>query len=154
MNGINKVILLGHLGNDPETKFTKEGASVTSISIATSEKWNDKDGNKQEKTEWHRVVFFGRLAEIASQYLKKGSGVYVEGKNQTQKWTDENGKDHYTTQIVAREMQMLPSKSDGANQGGFIPRNEQQQNQPAQQQNQTAQTPAPNFDDFDDEIPY
>jgi len=115
--GVNKVILVGNLGQDPESKSFPDGGSVTNVSIATSESWKDKQtGQQQEKTEWHRVVFKNRLAEIAAQYLRKGSKVYVEGKLQTRKWTNQQGQDQYTTEIVAREMQMLDSKgdSDGA----------------------------------------
>ena len=106
--GINKVILVGNLGADPETRYTPSGAAVTKIRIATSESWKDRQtGERQERTEWHRVVFFGRLAEIAGEYLKKGSQVYVEGSLRTDKWQDQSGQDRYTTEIVANEMQML-----------------------------------------------
>jgi single-strand DNA-binding protein len=106
--GINKVILVGNLGADPETRYTPSGSAVTKIRIATSESWKDRQtGERQERTEWHRVVFFGRLAEIAGEYLKKGSQVYVEGSLRTDKWQDQSGQDRYTTEIVANEMQML-----------------------------------------------
>ncbi|UCC13856.1 MAG: single-stranded DNA-binding protein [Gammaproteobacteria bacterium] len=106
--GINKVILVGNLGADPETRYTPSGSAITKIRIATSESWKDKQsGERQERTEWHRVVFFGRLAEIAGEYLKKGSQVYVEGSLRTDKWQDQSGQDRYTTEIVANEMQML-----------------------------------------------
>ena len=112
--GINKVILVGNLGNDPEVRATTSGSRVATISIATSESWMDKNtGQKQEKTEWHRVVFFNRLAEIVEQYLTKGSQVYVEGRLQTRKWQDKDGQDRYTTEIVANEMQMLGGKGGG-----------------------------------------
>ncbi|RLA45166.1 MAG: single-stranded DNA-binding protein [Gammaproteobacteria bacterium] len=115
--GINKVILVGNLGNDPETRYTQAGAAITNISIATSETWKDKQtGQPQERTEWHRVVFFNRLAEIAGEYLRKGSKVYVEGSLRTRKWQDKEGHDRYTTEIVGNEMQMLDSR--GAGQGG------------------------------------
>ena len=127
--GVNKVILLGNLGSDPEMRQTQAGKSVANLSIATSESWADKQtGQKQEKTEWHKVVFFDKLAEIAGQYLKKGSKVYVEGKLQTRKWQNQQGVDQYTTEIVGNEMQMLDGKSDnqgGGQQGGY--------QQPAQQ---------------------
>ena len=114
--GINKVILVGNLGNDPDVRYTAGGAAVSNISIATSESWKDREsGEQQERTEWHRVVFFGRLAEIVSEYLKKGSQVYVEGRLQTRKWQDKEGNDRYTTEIVANEMQMLGSRGGGAN---------------------------------------
>ncbi|MFC6634541.1 single-stranded DNA-binding protein [Microbulbifer taiwanensis] len=116
--GINKVILIGNLGNDPDTKYMPSGGAVTNVSLATSESWKDKQtGQQQERTEWHRVVFFNRLAEIAGEYLRKGSKVYIEGSLRTRKWQDKNsGQDRYTTEIVASEMQMLDSRGD---QGGF-----------------------------------
>ena len=109
--GVNKVILVGNLGKDPEVRYSPNGGAVANITIATSESWKDKtSGEKQEKTEWHRVVFFGRLAEIAGEYLKKGAQIYIEGRLQTRKWQDKEGKDRYTTEIVANEMQMLGSR--------------------------------------------
>ncbi len=109
--GINKVIIVGNLGKDPETRVMPSGGAVTNITLATSESWKDKTtGQPQEKTEWHRVVFFGRLAEIAGEYLKKGSKIYIEGKLETRKWQDTSGQDKYTTEIKAHEMQMLDSK--------------------------------------------
>ena len=111
--GINKVIVVGNLGADPDTRAMPSGNQVTNISVATSESWNDKvTGDKQERTEWHRVVFYGRLAEIAGDYLKKGSQVYVEGKLQTRKWEDKEGKDRWTTEIIANQMQIL-GKDEG-----------------------------------------
>tara|TARA_B100000963_G_scaffold29436_1_gene21841 strand:- start:1308 stop:1727 length:420 start_codon:yes stop_codon:yes gene_type:complete len=111
-NGVNKVFIIGNLGSDPEIKYTKAGDPVANLSIATSESWKDKNsGDLQEKVEWHRVVMFSRLAEIAEQYLKKGSKVFVEGKLQTRKWQDQEGKDRYTTEVVAKEMTMLDSRS-------------------------------------------
>ena len=160
---INKVILVGNLGNDPETRFMPSGGAVTNLSIATSESWKDKNsGQQQERTEWHRVVFFNRLAEIAGEYLKKGSKVYVEGSLRTRKWQDNNGQDKYTTEIVANEMQMLDSR--GSSGGGDFNQDYGQQSSPAPQQNAPAQNqnqgggsnqPQPqNFDDFDDDIPF
>jgi single-strand DNA-binding protein len=112
MASVNKVILVGNLGRDPETRYNPEGGAITNISIATTETWKDKaSGEKQERTEWHRVVFFNRLAEIAGEYLKKGSQVYVEGGLRTRKWQDKEGKERYTTEIVAERMQMLGSRS-------------------------------------------
>ena len=112
--GINKVILVGNLGADPETRFLPSGGSVTNIRIATSESWKDKQtGQQQERTEWHRVVFFNRLAEIAGEYLRKGSKVYIEGALRTRKWQGNDGQDRYTTEIVANEMQMLDSRGQG-----------------------------------------
>jgi len=113
--GVNKVILVGNLGKDPDMKYTAGGAAIANITVATSESWNDKQtGEKIEKTEWHRVVFFRRLAEIVGEYLRKGSQVYIEGKLQTRKWQDQNGQDRYTTEIVASEMQMLGSRGGEA----------------------------------------
>jgi single-strand DNA-binding protein len=123
--GVNKVILVGNLGADPETRYTAGGAAITNIRLATSESWRDKQtGENQERTEWHRVVFFGKLAEIAGEYLRKGSQVYVEGSIRTNKWQDQGGQDRYTTEIIANEMQMLGGRAgDGpgpsAQQSGF-----------------------------------
>ena len=112
--GVNKVILIGNLGDDPEVRYTSGGAAVANIRMATSESWKDKEsGEKQERTEWHKVVFFGRLAEIVAEYLKKGSQVYVEGSLRTNKWQDKSGNDRYTTEIIASEMQMLGSRGGG-----------------------------------------
>jgi single-strand DNA-binding protein len=116
--GVNKVILVGNLGKDPETRYMPSGSAVTNLRIATTEAWKDKQsGDLQERTEWHSVAMFGRLAEIAAEYLRKGSQVYVEGKLRTRKWQDKEGKDRYTTEIVADEMQMLGSKGGGAATG-------------------------------------
>ena len=114
--GINKAIIVGNLGRDPEVRYTANGSAVANVTVATSESWKDKQsGERQERTEWHRVVFFGRLAEIAEEYLKKGSQVYIEGSIRTQKWQDkESGQDRYTTEIVARDMQMLGSRGGEA----------------------------------------
>jgi len=112
--GVNKVILVGHLGRDPEVRYSANGAAIANVSLATSESWKDKtSGEAQERTEWHRVVFFGRLAEIVGEYLKKGSQVYVEGRLQTRKWQDKEGQDRYTTEIVANDMQMLGGRGGG-----------------------------------------
>jgi len=144
--GINKVILIGNLGNDPDTKFTQQGTAVTNLSIATDESYKDKQsGQMVPKTEWHRVVMFNRLAEIARDYLKKGSKVYIEGKLQTRKWQDQSGQDRYTTEIVGNEMQMLDSRAGGgfdqaaSSQAGAYAQAPAQQ-QPAQQQSY-AQSP-------------
>jgi single-strand DNA-binding protein len=116
--GVNKVILVGNLGKDPETRYMPSGSAVTNLRIATTEAWKDKQsGEQQERTEWHSVAMFGRLAEIAAEYLRKGSQVYIEGKLRTRKWQDKEGKDRYTTEIVADEMQMLGSKGGGASAG-------------------------------------
>ena len=147
--GVNKVILIGNLGQDPEVKYMPNGGAVTNITIATSENWKDKNtGEQQEKTEWHRVVFFRKLAEIAGEYLKKGSKVYIEGKLQTRKWQDQSGNDRYTTEIIANEMQMLDGRGTGG--GDFKPSS----NQASSQQSAPATAPAGGFDDFDDDIPF
>ena len=118
--GINKVILVGNLGADPETRYTPSNTAVTNLRLATSESWRDRNsGETQERTEWHRVVMFNRLAEIAAEYLRIGSKVYVEGKLQTRKWQDQNGQDRWSTEIVANEMQMLDSRGGGGGGGGF-----------------------------------
>ncbi|MEJ2444854.1 MAG: single-stranded DNA-binding protein [Exilibacterium sp.] len=117
--GVNKVILVGNCGQDPETKYLPSGSAVTNLSIATSEVWKDKQtGQPQERTEWHRVVFFNRLAEIAGEYLRKGGKVYIEGSLRTRKWQDQSGQDRYMTEIVASEMQMLDSRNAGMETGG------------------------------------
>jgi len=114
MASVNKVILIGNLGADPETRYLPSGDAVTNIRIATTEKWRDKGGEQQEHTEWHRIAFFGKLAEIAGEYLKKGSPVYVEGRIRTRKWQDKEGQDKYSTEIVANGMQLLGSRGGGA----------------------------------------
>lgn len=117
--GINKVILVGNLGNDPEVRYSQSGSAITTISVATSESWKDKDGNMQERTEWHRVKFFGRLAEIAGEYLKKGRQVYIEGSLRTEKYQDkQTGQDRYSTDIIANEMQMLGGNPGMGGEGG------------------------------------
>ena len=117
--GINKVIIVGNLGNDPEVRYSQGGSAITTVSVATTESWKDKtSGEAQERTEWHRVKFFGRLAEIAGEYLKKGSQVYIEGSLRTDKYTDKQGVERYTTDIIAAEMQMLGGRSGGAEGGG------------------------------------
>ena len=113
--GVNKAIIVGNLGRDPEVRYTANGNAIANITVATTESWKDKQsGERQEKTEWHRVVFFGRLAEIAGEYLKKGAQVYIEGRLQTRKWEDKSGQERYTTEIVASDMQMLGSRGGGA----------------------------------------
>ena len=120
MASVNKVILIGNLGRDPETRYTTGGDAVTNIRIATTDTWKDKAGEKQEKTEWHSVVFFGRQAEIAGEYLKKGRQIYVEGRLQTRKWQDKEGQDRYTTEIVADRMQLLGGREGGGAGGGDV----------------------------------
>ena len=114
MASVNKVILIGNLGKDPETRYLPSGDAVTNITVATTDTWKDKNGEKQEHTEWHRIAFFGKLAEIAGEYLKKGSPVYVEGRIRTRKWQDKEGQDRYSTEIVADRMQMLGSRGGGS----------------------------------------
>jgi len=144
--GINKVILVGNLGQDPEIRYTGSGDAVANITVATSDTWKDKvSGEQKEKTEWHRVVAFRRLGEIMGEYLKKGSKVYIEGKLQTRKWQDKDGNDRYTTEIVANDMQMLDSRSGGSSSGEY------NQSQPAATPKPVAAAPA---DDFDDDIPF
>jgi single-strand DNA-binding protein len=143
MAGVNKVIVVGRLGSDPDTRYMPSGSAVTNVSVATSESWKDKEtGEKQERTEWHRVVFFNRLAEIASEYLKKGSQIYVEGRLQTRKWEDKEGNEKWTTEIVANQMQMLGDRMSSGSSSNDRP--------PAQNTNK-------NYfanDDFDDDIPF
>lgn len=153
--GINKAILIGNLGKDPETRYTAGGSAVTNIRIATNETWKDKQtGEQQERTEWHSVVFFARLAEIAAEYLRKGSTVYVEGRLQTRKWQDKDGQDRYSTEIVANEMQMLGGR--GGAGGGSMPEEDGgQTSAPARRRPAAAASggSAP-AEDFDDDIPF
>jgi single-strand DNA-binding protein len=153
MASVNKVILVGNLGRDPETRYTTGGDAVTNIRVATTDTWKDKNGEKQEKTEWHTVVFFGRQAEIAGEYLKKGRQVYVEGRLQTRKWQDKEGQDRYTTEIVADRMQML-----GSREGSGAPvAAEPSERAPASEPRTAKSAGAPakkNVDDLDDDIPF
>jgi len=151
---VNKVILIGRLGKDPETRYMPNGEAVTNATLATSENWKDKSGEKQEKTEWHNLVFYRRLAEIAGEYLKKGSQVYIEGKLQTRKW-EKDGVTRYTTEIIVNEMTMLGGKSSGSSNFEVV------EKAPASEQSSAASAakrPAPaakgNFDNFDDDIPF
>ena len=175
MAGVNKVIIVGNLGNDPEVRYSNSGAAIANISVATSDNWKDKNtGERQERTEWHRIVMFNRLGEIAGEYLKKGSKVYIEGKLQTRKWQDQQGNDRYSTEIVADQMQMLDSRGSGmgGGQGGGYQQQGQgggqqfggqqfgggQQQQGGQQfgggqPQQAPSQPAP-ATDFDDDIPF
>ncbi len=158
---VNKVILIGRLGKDPETRYMTNGEAVTNVGLATSETWKDKSGEKQEKTEWHNLVFYRRLAEIAGEYLKKGSMIYVEGKLQTRKYTDKAGIEKYSTEIIVNEMTMLGGKSGGAGSFEVV---ENQQEAPARAAPARAATPAAkpaaaapaksSFDNFDDDIPF
>lgn len=157
--GVNKVILIGNVGGDPEVRYMPNGNAVTNLTLATSESWKDKQtGQMQERTEWHSLVFFNRLGEIAGEYIRKGSKIYIEGALRTNKWQDSEGKDRYKTEIVVAEMQMLDSKGD--NQQAAKPAQQQapqQQERQAPQQQQAPQqptNPSKDFDDFDDDIPF
>lgn len=159
--GVNKVILVGNVGGDPETRYLPNGNAVTNITLATSDSWKDKQtGQLQERTEWHRVVFFGKVAEIAGEYLRKGSQVYVEGRLQTRKWQDQSGQDRYTTEIVVDmngTMQLLGGRGNAGDDAPRAPRapreaQPQAQSRPAPQQ--PAAQPAPDYDSFDDDIPF
>ena len=169
--GVNKVTIVGNLGQDPEVRYMPSGGAVTNISVATSESWKDKQtGQPQERTEWHRIVFFNRLAEIAGEYLKKGSQVYLEGSLRTRKWQDQSGQDRYTTEIVASEMQMLGGRQSMDNMapeydqsygGAPMAPSQPQQHAPQQPaaprqapQPQAAPAPAQGMDSFDDDIPF
>ncbi|MCL4800750.1 MAG: single-stranded DNA-binding protein [Burkholderiales bacterium] len=149
MASVNKVILIGNLGADPETRYSPDGAAITNIRIATTEKWKDKgSGEMREQTEWHRVVFFGRLAEIAGEYLKKGSPVYVEGRLRTRKWTDKEGNERYTTEITADAMQLLGSRG-----GAGEPREAAPAGEPAPARG-AGKKPAGGLGDMEDDIPF
>ena len=155
MASVNKVILIGNLGRDPETRYTADGAAITNITIATSDRWKDKaSGEMKEATEWHRVAFFGRLAEIAGEYLKKGRPVYVEGKLRTRKWQDKEGQDRYTTEIVADNMQMLGSR-EGMGGGADFDSGEESRapRSSAPASRQPAKSTA-GVADIDDDIPF
>jgi single-strand DNA-binding protein len=153
MASVNKVILIGNLGRDPETRYMSNGEAVTNITLATTDTWKDKNGEKQEKTEWHRVTFYRKLAEIAGEYLKKGRQVYVEGRLETRKWTDKTGNERYTTEVIASDMKMLGSRSGS---GSF------ESNEPAASSS-TSGSPVKQpdsvkrgsgFDDMEDDIPF
>jgi single-strand DNA-binding protein len=154
MASVNKVILVGNLGKDPEVRYMPNGEAVTNVTIATTDTWKDKgSGEKKEATEWHRVVFFRKLAEIAGQYLKKGSQVYIEGSLKTRKWQGQDGQDRYTTEIVADTMQML-GRREGMG-GGDVPRESSSSNsRPAAGGKPAAQPAGSNFNDFEDDIPF
>jgi len=160
MASVNKVILVGNLGKDPEVRYMPSGDAITNITLATTDSWKDKNGEKQEKTEWHRVAFFGRLAEIAGEYLKKGSQVYVEGRLQTRKWQDKEGQDRYTTEIVADRMQMLGSRSGGGNYEvqDKAPAGANRDSGPSGSVDAGSSKPATkkggDFSDFEDDIPF
>jgi single-strand DNA-binding protein len=150
MASVNKVIVVGNLGRDPETRYMPDGAAITNVSVATSFQWTDKaSGEKKEETEWHRVVFRGKLAEVAGEYLKKGSQVYVEGRLRTRKWQDKDGQDRYTTEIMATEMKML-----GSRPGAGEPREAPPEPRAAEPRAAPAKKPAGKFDDLEDDIPF
>lgn len=154
-SGINKVILVGNLGGDPEIKYLPNGDAVATFSIATGESWNDKQsGEKVEKTEWHRIVAFRKLGEICGEYLKKGSKVFIEGKLQTRKWQDKDGRDCYTTEINAFDMQMLDSRNANASEPQSKTNHVQPSTQSTQPQNAQTQPQAQNGQVFDDDIPF
>ena len=162
MASVNKVILIGNLGRDPEVRYAPSGSAICNVTIATSRNWKDKtSGERQEETEWHRVVFYDRLAEIAGEYLKKGKSVYIEGRLKTRKWTDKDGVEKYTTEIVASDMTMLGSREGGGTGGGDDmgeSRSSAPRSAPAQRSAAAAPKPAAKsstgFDDMDDDIPF
>jgi single-strand DNA-binding protein len=153
--GVNKVTLIGNLGADPEVRATTSGSRVANVRVATAESWMDKNtGQRQERTEWHRVIFFGRLAEIVEQYLAKGSQVYIEGRLQTRKWQDQNGQDRYTTEIVANEMQMLGGRGGGDQAGQGQYQNTAPMDSPAPAQRPAVAASSGPEINFDDDIPF
>ncbi len=166
MASVNKVILIGNLGKDPEVRYMPSGDAIANINIATTESYKDREGVKQERTEWHRVVFFGKLAEIVGQYLKKGRPVYVEGRIQTKKWQDKNGQDRYTTEIIATDMKMLGSRGDSGSDASFTPEEGEPQSRPAARPSsstssaqsaspsRSTQSSGPDHGGFDDDIPF
>lgn len=160
---LNKVTLIGRLGVDPEVRYMPNGGAVTNIRLATTRRWKDRQsGERREETEWHRIVFFTRLAEIAGEYLRKGSLVYIEGRIRTQKWQDQNGQDRYTTEIVAEQMTMLDSKSGGtgnfndgqSNSNYSAPQQTASSPQPSPNQQEPNSPPPASYEDFDDDIPF
>lgn len=165
MASVNKVILIGNLGRDPETRYAPSGSAICNVRIATTRNWKDKaSGEKREETEWHSVVFYDRLAEIAGEYLKKGRPVYVEGRLKTRKWQDKDGQDRYTTEIIAESMQLLGSRDGGGDDAGGYSREPAAQGAPARAPARSGGAggapggapggKAPNFDDMDDDIPF
>ena len=160
MASVNKVILIGNLGKDPEVRYAPSGSAICNVTLATSRQWKNKDsGERQEETEWHRVVFYDRLAEIAGEYLKKGKSVYIEGRLKTRKWTDKDGVDKYTTEVIAQEMTMLGSREGG---GGGYGEEGGNESRPQRSSAPAPRAPAPKpasksstgFDDMDDDIPF
>lgn len=153
MASLNKVMLIGNLGRDPEIRYMPSGDAIATLNLATTDNWKDKGGEKQERTEWHRVVMFGKQAEIAGEYLKKGSQIYIEGRLQTRKWTDKSNVERYTTEIVADRMQMLGGRSGSSGGGSYEPPTDQGSDYPG---NPSAKPAASNtgFDDMEDDIPF
>lgn len=150
--GVNKVMLIGNLGNDPEIRYTPNGSAVANVTLATSSAWRDKQsGELQERTEWHRIIFFNRLAEIVGEYLRKGSKIFVEGSLRTRKWQDKNGVDRYTTEVIANEMQMLDSRGGANNNQPRAERGNEAPNFTASNQQTMPEGPSA---DFDDDIPF
>ena len=149
MASVNKVILIGNLGKDPETRYMSNGEAVTNITVATTDTWKDKNGEKQEKTEWHRVTFYRKLAEIAGEYLKKGRSVYIEGRLETRKWTDKNGVERYTTDIIANDMKMLGTRSGS---GSFESSEHEEDNSISPRSSPVKKSNG--FDDMHDDIPF
>ncbi len=162
MASVNKVILMGNLGKDPEVRFMPNGDAVCNFSIATTDNWKDKNGEKQERTEWHNIVMYRKLAEIAGEYLKKGRPVFIEGRLQTRKWQTKEGQDRYTTEIIAESMQMLGGRDSGGGSSGSASNAQNQSasqghdefNQAPQRTSGASQAAATNFDDFEDDIPF
>jgi single-strand DNA-binding protein len=163
MASVNKVILVGNLGRDPEVRYMPNGEAVCNFSIATTDSWKDKNGQKQERTEWHNIVMYRKLAEIAGEYLKKGRPVYVEGRLQTRKWQTKEGQDRYTTEIIADQMQMLGGRDSGGSNASYDDMNQDQDSgqssAPARQSAPASQAAKPaaggsSFDEFDDDIPF
>lgn len=164
MASVNKVILVGNLGRDPEVRYMPNGEAVCNFSIATTDNWKDKNGQKQERTEWHNIVMYRKLAEIAGEYLKKGRPVYVEGRLQTRKWQTKEGQDRYTTEIIADQMQMLGGRDGGSSNASYDDMNQDQERDqgaaPARQSAPVSQPAKPaaaggsSFDEFDDDIPF
>jgi len=150
MASVNKVILIGNLGKDPETRYMSNGDAVTNITLATTDTWKDKNGEKQEKTEWHRVTFYRKLAEIAGEYLKKGRSVYVEGRLETRKWTDKNGMERYTTDIIATDMKMLGNRPGS---GSFESSPDHEEDSAVSSRPSSTKSPS-GFDDMEDDIPF
>ncbi|BAW81024.1 single-stranded DNA-binding protein [Candidatus Nitrosoglobus terrae] len=157
--GVNKVILIGNLGRDPEIRYPPSGGAIANITLATSETWKDKTtGEPQERTEWHRVVFFGRLGEIAGEFLKKGAKIYVEGRLQTRKWQGQDGQDRYTTEIIASDMQMLDRAAGGSvpynDNNELIQRSESSPSPSNPSSRPSSPSPSTHNDDFEDDIPF